>query len=355
MLLSLFVLASSRGLRTLHVDPTREGDCFDTPCSISTAAIVVRAGDTVIFSDTTIQPHSYPSDFSDLFIQLSLMNTTVLATNSIIDGSLLTGEMMWQITSHPVYTWTLFDKWTFKNFNKPIAKRQYTWSSGPYLFFRDCTFNNCAEDLFVMNGGTVFFENCAFINITGRVIKAVSEVRADFVDCSFTNCHSLFFHGSDASFVNCRFVEMDGKRGGAIYAAKTTLHVDHCTFANCNAHVNGGAIYIRDSAKIFESEIKNSCFINTNAKEDGNAIYIYLSHVNLEGNCYSNENDVSIFESEVNHSNYTINDKCIDCINKPPANVIPNDYTPVDTNKWYQFDDLKSETTIIIDEDDDEL
>ena len=50
-----------------------------------------------------------------------------------------------------------------------------------------------------------------------------------------------------------------------------------------------------------------------------------------------------------------IDDKCVDCLSKEPVKVIENDYTPTDTNKWFQFDDLKPGTIIDIDDDDDEM
>ncbi|OHT16539.1 polymorphic repeat outer membrane protein [Tritrichomonas foetus] len=350
----LLYFSLSRGPRIIHIDPNHDGDCFDKPCAMKTATLVVRAADTVIFPAVVIHPNSYPSEFSDLFIQLTLMNTTVLSKGTVVDGKLLAGEMLWQITSHPVYTWTVFENWTFRHFSKPIAKRQYTWSTGPFVIFKDCTFEDCDADLFTMSGGTIIFENCIFRNIkNGRIVKAVSEVRADFTDCSFENCNALFFHGSDASFVNCRFNNMNGQRGGAVYAAKSTIYVERCLFMNCNAEFNGGAIYIRDSPKNFECEVKNSCFINTHAGINGSAIYAYLSYVELSGNCYSKEDDVMNFAGEFVITNTTVDSKCIECMKMPPAEVIPNDYTPVDTNKWYQFDDLKSDTTIIIDDDDD--
>lgn len=283
---------------------------------------------------------------------MSLMNTTAMSHGTIIDGKLLSGDMLWQITSHGVFTWTLLDNFTFRNFAKPIAVRQYTWSAGPYIIFRNCVFEDSTADLFSLNGGTIIFENCAFRNLTGRPIKTVGEVTADFVDCTFDNCQALFFSGSDASFTNCRFLNMRGQRGGAIYAAKTTLFVGHCIFVNCQAQVNGGAIYIRESNERFESEVANSCFVRTHAGVNGSAIYSYLSHLSLNQNCFESELAVSELGSSLEISGTLYDDKCAECQMRIPTEYIPIDYTPVDTNKWYQFDNLEPGTTIVIDEDD---
>lgn len=355
----LFINVQSRGPRTIYINPNFDGDCFENPCTMKTATLIVRAADTVIFPATTIRPNSYPSEFSDLFIQLTLMNTTVISKGTVVDGTFLAGDMLFQITSHPVYTWTLFHNWTFRHFSKPIFTRQYTWSTGPFLIFRDCTFEDCQYDLFVMKGGTIFFENCRFKNISGRPIKAVAEFRVDFTDCIFESSQALFFHGSDASFVNCKFISSKGQRGGAIYAAKSTLFINRCIFTNCQAEANGGAIYIRDSIKTFETEIKDSCFINNHAELNGSDIYVYLSTIELSGqNCFTQSFEKSVFNlsSEISIQNKTdviIDDKCIECLSRKPAEVINNDYTPTDTNKWFQFDDLKPGTIIDIDDDDD--
>lgn len=359
----LFVLLTfihSRGPRTIHIDPNYDGDCFETPCAMKTATLIVRAADTVIFPPTVIRPNNYPSEFSDLFIQLTLMNTTVISKGTVVDGTYLAGDMLFQVTSHPVYTWTIFHNWTFRHFSKPIFTRQYTWSTGPFLIFRDCVFEDCQYDLFIMKGGTIFFENCQFKNISGRPIKAVSELRVDFTDCIFESTQALFFHGSDASFVNCKFSNIKGQRGGAIYTAKSTLFVNRCSFSNCLAEANGGAIYIRESSENFETEIQDSCFIHNHAKINGSDIYVYLSRIELSGeNCFTQsfEESVYSFSSEVsiqNNKSVIIDDKCFDCLKKKPAEVLENDYTPTDTNKWYQFDDLKPGTTIQLDEEEDE-
>jgi hypothetical protein len=341
-----------RDARTLYVDPTLDGDCFSSPCSIKTAALVVRVADTLIFSATSIRPGSYPSEFSDLFTQLTLMNTTVVSQGTVVDGRFLAGDMLWAVTSHAVYTWAVFHNWTFCHFSKPIASREFTWSSGPFVVFRNCRFENCDSDLFTLKGGTIIFENCFFKDLSGRVIKAISEVTATFLDCSFENCAGLFFSESAATFVNCRFLKMKGQRGGAIYASKSTLFIDHCIFVNCEASINGGAVLIRESLESYESEIRDSCFVNTTAAVNGSAVLSYLSYLKVSGTCFARSDSLANLTSVLDLNNNTYDLKCRSCLTQPPAEFVEYDFSPVDTNKWFQFDELKSSTTIIIEEDD---
>ncbi|KAH0789025.1 polymorphic repeat outer membrane protein [Histomonas meleagridis] len=316
-----------------------------------TATLIVRTADTLIFPSGTIHPTSYPSDFSDLFIQLSLMNTTVNGKGTIVDGTYLAGEMLWQITSQPTYTWCLFNDWVFTKFSKPIATRQFAWSTAPYIIFRDCTFLDSTTDLFIMKGGTLIFENCVFKNITGRAVKSISEFRSDFVDCIFENCNSLFFQSSSGTFTNCKFIGMHGQRGGAIYAIRSTISIINCHFINCIADVSGGALYIRDSPEKYESEVIDSCFINTKAEVNGSAIYVYESNLALSRNCFESESSVYAFGSNVSNEETKYDAKCNECLKKEPKKYIEIDYTPTDTNKWFQFDDLKSGTTIVVGDD----
>ena len=352
MLLQLCVICTARDpSRNLYVDPHGDGDCFGTPCSIQTAALVARCADVIHFPPAVIKPTSYPSDFSDLFLQMSLMNVTAVSDGTVIDGRYLSGEMLMQITSHEVFTWVVFDNFTFKHFTKPIATRQYTWSAGPYVMFRNCIFEDSDSDLFVVKGGTLIFENCIFRNVKGRPIKGIGEVTTDFTDCVFEECGSLFFSECGASFTNCRFKQMRGKRGGAIYAAKTTLNIERCMFVDCHAEFSGGAIYIRDAHERLESEIKDSCFVRTAADVNGSAVYCYCAYVELSGNCFASEKSIVNVSGSVEVTNSTYDATCRAWEAWGPAQPIPIDYTPTDTNKWYQFDDMRSGATIIIDDD----
>ena len=281
---------------------------------------------------------------------MSLMNVTAVSKGTVVDGTMLSGEMLVQVTSHADFTWTVFDNFTFRHFSKPIAVRRYAWSAGPYVVFRNCVFEDSSSDLFVMKGGTLIFENCVFRNVSGRPLKGLGEFVADFVDCLFDDCGSLFLSESGASFVNCRFRKMRGKRGGAIYASKSTLRVERCMFVDCHAEVSGGAIYLRDSREHLETEIRTSCFIRTTAAVNGSAIYIYQSHAVLCDNCFPSEDSLMHVNSTVQNDAPTYDSTCAACTTLPPAPYLPIDYTPTDTHKWYQLDDLKSGATIILDD-----
>jgi len=351
ILLTLGLAGARDPSRRLHVDPVLDGDCFNTPCSLRTATLTVRCADVLYFSGTVITPTSYPSEFSDIFLQMSLMNATAFGRGTVIDGRLLAGEMLWQITSHAVFTWVVIDNFTFRHFAKPIATRQYAWSAGSYVVFRGCVFEDSTADLFSVHGGTLLFENCVFRNVSGRAVKAVGQVAVDMVACAFENCAALFFAGSDAAFTNCRFTGMRGQRGGAVYAAKTTLLVDHCVFRDCAAAVNGGALYVRDSAGQFESEVRDSCFVGTRAAVNGSAIFTYASRLEGSGNCFADEESVACLAGTVNFTGSVHDRACSACLRREPAEGIEYGFEPVDTNRWYQLDDLKPGTEIVLDDD----
>ncbi|EAY18178.1 hypothetical protein TVAG_122440 [Trichomonas vaginalis G3] len=355
MFLNILLSGSfSRDPRTVFIDPRVEGDCFSSPCSISNAARVIRTADTVHFPENyKISLTSYPSEFSDLIVQLSLHNTTVHSHGTIVDGSNLAGSIGVELVSHPHYTWSVLIGWTFRNFSKPIFLRDQLWSYAPYMVFRDCTFEYCDDSIFKLAGGMFIFENCVFNHISEYPVRCEYQVHLEFVDCKFTNCKSLFIRKSDAIFTNCVFKDTFGDRGGAIYAEKSTLYVNHCFFIHTNASSNGGAIYIRDSIPKYESEITNSSFIETNAQGNGSAIFIYKSSVNLTNNCLPSKDSIHYQDSQDLSTNISYSN-CEDWLNTDNIEVISDDFTPVDTFKLWKLDDLKDGTTISI-EDEDEL
>ena len=155
------------------------------------------------------------------------------------------------------------------------------------MVFEDCTFESNTHDLFAATGGHWVFVNCIFRNIKGRVFKALSETCVEFEDCTFEETQATFGFGADLIFRNCIFTKTFGQRGGAIYAAKSTLYVENCKFISTNATFNGGAIYIRDSHEKYQSEITGCCFLNTFAKMNGTAIYSYMSDLHVSNNIFS--------------------------------------------------------------------
>jgi hypothetical protein len=183
-----------------------------------------------------------------------------------------------------------------------------------------------------MNGGTLIFENCVFRNINGRTLKAISDVHADFVDCTFERGAELFLGGSDASFTNCRFTRMRGRRGGAIHSMRLTLFVDHCVFTDCEAAVHVGVIYARESSAAFESEIRNSCFGANTAAANRSDIFVYQSHFEARESCFGDKGGVMNMAGDVVMENVTYEKQCLGCLKGLPANILENDYSPVDTN-----------------------
>ena len=355
MFFSFVFLGFSRSPRTIFVDPRVEGDCFSTPCSMKDAARVIRAADTVNFPDNyVIKPTSYPSEFSDLFVQVSLNNATVYSHNSVVDGSLLSGEYLTELMSHPEYTWTLMVGWTFRNFAKTIFVRTQTWSSSPSYVFRDCTFEDCSKTPFRVSGGTYIFENCVFKNIDEYVLRSQLETYVEFVDCKFENCRSIFLMHSDATFINCIFKNTTGDRGGSIYSHQSTLHVDHCFFINTRAKVNGGAIYIRDSNASYESEVVNSCFYETECGKNGTAIYSYSSALRVSDCSFTSRTPIYSFESAIQSSNNKEGNDCTECLQTNPVDYIPYDFTPVDTFKLTQLDDISGDVVIELSDDEDD-
>ena len=352
----LFFLSKSRKPRTLFVDPRLDGDCFSKSCSIKDAARVVRPADTLHFPDDfVLKPTTFPSEFSDFFVQVSLNNATVYAHGTVIDGLLFSGEHLADLMSHPEYCWCLMINWTFRHFSSPLFTRSQIWSQSPSYVFRDCIFEDCQSALFKISGGTFIFENCIFKNIDDYVFKAQTETHVEFVDCKFENTKSVFLLNSDATFINCIFRRTKGNRGGSIYSQKSTLHVEHCFFIDTYAMNHGGAIYIRDSPLEYESEIKDSCFYETKCGQNGTSIYSFSSQIKLSDNCFTSNDPIFSYLSTIDENNRELDSKCEKCFQTEPANVIQDDYTPVDTYKLTELDDLSGDTTIIIEDSEDDI
>jgi hypothetical protein len=69
----------SRDPRTLHVDPSLDGDCFTSHAQSKLPRFLSEL--------------PMPSNaFSDLFTQLTLMNATVFAQSTVVDGRFLVAD-----------------------------------------------------------------------------------------------------------------------------------------------------------------------------------------------------------------------------------------------------------------------
>jgi hypothetical protein len=249
----------------------------------------VRTADIIQFKDKVLYPSSYPSEFSDLLEGAVQNNITLVAMDSgtVIDGKLLTGGMLYYLENQRRFTWAKLKGFTFRHFDKLIGVRKNSWSTYPQLVFEGCTFEDSTHDLFSTTGGHWVFVNCVFRNISGRPFKALSETTVEFEDCTFENVQASFAFGADMIFRNCIFTRTEGQRGGAIYAAKSTLYVHGCKFIECQASVSGGAIYIRDSHEKYQSEVSDNCFWGCSAVSNGTSIYSYLSDLDVHGNVFS--------------------------------------------------------------------
>lgn len=344
-MISLFLFhIKCRDSTNLYASQQGTGDCFNTECSFNEAMLTLRCADVIHLKDKIVYPPSYPSEFSDLIENAAQSNVTLVARpeGTVIDGSFLTGGVMYYLENQKRFTWCKMVGFTFRNFHKLIMSRQHTWSVYPMMIFQDCTFEDSDTDLFSCSGGVWVFINCAFKNIKGKPFKALSETQVEFIDCHFENTSSIFGFGADLMFRNCIFKDTVGQRGGSVYASKSTLYVDKCKFINTRAQLYGGSIYIRDSREVYESEISNSCFLNTQAK-NGSAIYGYLSFLTVHDNVFSAQNDkqqtVFNFGEEIKMTNNKFGGDAEACIRAHEPLNEPDLYYPCDTYQNHQFDD----------------
>ncbi|KAH0790684.1 polymorphic repeat outer membrane protein [Histomonas meleagridis] len=318
------------------------GNCFDEECSYNEAMLTLRMADVIYVRDKIIYPTMYPSEFSDLIEGAVQNNVTLVAheDGTIIDGKMLNGGLMYYLENQRKFTWGKFKGFTFRDFSKLIMSREHSWSTYPQVVFEDCTFEDNSHDLFSTTGGHWVFVNCVFRNNSGRIFKALSETCVEFEDCTFETSQAAFAYGADIIFRNCIFSKTYGQRGGAIYAAKSTLYVYECKFIETKATANGGAIYIRDSHEKYQSEISKSCFLRTNADMNGTAIYAYLSDLTLNSNIFSGgEESFYAFSSDIHEADNKFNADAEDCIRKHKPMNEPDLYYPCDTYQRHDFDD----------------
>lgn len=154
----------------------------------------------------------------------------------------------------------------------------------------NCTFMNCHSNNW--GGGALTFDafysvlsDCDFINCrTNKGAGAVNWGGYENVmaNCSFEKCHSnngyggAFYSNSDWSgdciLANCSFVECSAnKEGGAIYWGCSRSVLANCSFEKClSKESTGGAIYCDTYST---DTIYNCSFKDCSAYEEGGAIY----------------------------------------------------------------------------------
>lgn len=341
LLFYFFIPIFSRDSTNLYTSMQGSGNCFDEECSFNEAMLTLRMADIIYVRDNIIYPTSYPSEFSDLIEGVVQNNVTLIANEegTIIDGKMLTGGVMYYLENQRKFTWGKIKGFTFRNFDKLIMGRQHSWSTYPQVVFENCIFENNQHDMFSTTGGHWVFINCIFRNNSGRIFKALSETCVEFEDCTFETSQAAFAYGADIIFRNCIFSRTYGKRGGAIYASKSTLYVKDCKFIETKASANGGAIYIRESHEKYQSEISNSCFLRTTAEMNGTAIYSYLSDLQVTDNVFDGGNESFYeFQSDIHESGNSFNANSDECIrNHQPMNE-PDLYYPCDTYQRHELD-----------------
>jgi hypothetical protein len=338
----LFALSCSRDSTFLYASQQGTGDCFDSSCSFNEASLRLRAADVIYIKDKQVYPPSYPSEFSDLIEGAVQNNVTLVAQDggTVIDGKMLTGGVMYYLENQRRFTWAKFKGFTFRHFEKLIMGRTRSWTTFPQIVFENCNFEDSTHDLFSTTGGHWVFVNCVFRNLTGRPFKALSETCVEFEDCTFENVQAVFGYGADLIFRNCIFLRTFGGRGGAIYAAKTTLYVRDCKFIETKATANGGAIYIRDSHEKYQSEISRSCFSGTKAAMNGTAVYAYLSDLNLNNNIFAGDEDsFYAFTCEVHDAGNKYKADAEACIRAHQPMNEEDLFSPCDTFQRHELDE----------------
>jgi hypothetical protein len=358
MIFTLLLFSVSRESTNLYTSTQGTGDCFNTECSFNEAMLTLRVADVVHIKDKIITPAAYPSEFSDLIEGAAHSNVTLVGIEggTVVEGSLLTGGLMYYLENQRRFSWAKFQGFIFRHFSKLLMSRQHSWSTYPQLVFQDCIFEDNSHDLFSTTGGHWIFINCVFRNNSGRIFKALSETTVEFIDCTIESSQAAFGFGADLIFRNCIFIKTFGQRGGAIHAAKSTLYVNKCKFIDTKASANGGAIYIRDSHEKYQSEISESCFLRTKAALNGTAIYSYLSYIDVKKNVFAEgEESFYAFTSEVNADGNVYNGDAEACLRNHQPLDEEDQFFPCDTYQRHEFDDAHGNIVMDFSNPDDPL
>ena len=154
----------------------------------------------------------------------------------------------------------------------------------------------------------VTFENCSFINNTGkygalyfdkadysyididgiRKTKSIPSINTTIVNCDFINntgveCGALHINGRDNRVVDCDFINNTGKNGGAIYISSNMNIVSDSRFNNNKAD-NGGSIYNAAT----NTTLAHNTISNSAASDKGGSIYNAGMNLTLTQNTISN-------------------------------------------------------------------
>ena len=164
-----------------------------------------------------------------------------------------------------------------------------------------------AAGVYAHSGTTTVLKNVLFSNnyaVDGSSVVSYGDISID--NCTFKNCEAAYNGGAIliqtskvATISNSTFVENDAGFGGAIYG--DTITITSCTFTS-NTAENGGAI--QGSSKI------NNCTFTSNTAKIGGAILGYgtINNCTFTSNV-ATENGGSIYGSpKINNSTFTLNE-----------------------------------------------
>ena len=132
---------------------------------------------------------------------------------------------------------------------------------------------------FYIGGNSVEIRNLNFVNCSDSFVKHNGDIRNN------AKGGAIHFYGVDGFVTNCSFVNCSANdNGGAIYF-ENEGDVRGCSFENCVA-LDGGAIYFG------QGDVYDCNFVNCSANDKGGAIYFsgkgYLYDCNFV-NCSANK------------------------------------------------------------------
>ena len=178
--------------------------------------------------------------------------------------------------------------------------------------------NGCAPDAETSPvswyGSYGTLENCSFIRCNSSQGGAVywSGYGGDVINCSFKGCcgddgGAVYWYGSYGELTGSDFDDCSAESGGAVYWMRDCGVLADCSFRNCsalNGYSCGGAVYL--SINAVSGVVTGCSFTECYASSDGGAIYWYaqdgtLTNSNFSG-CSALEQGGAVYWSKDNGS-----------------------------------------------------
>ena len=168
------------------------------------------------------------------------------------------------------------------------SKSTDEWGGAVFLSGVNCTIANTRFiDCYAYQGGAAnllsnSIINCTFINCSADYAGgAIVNGHASY--CSFINCSAVYGGAMQYGTANhCDFINCYAWYGGA---TSETHAFNDCTFTNCRAGEDGGAIGTESKDKY--SDVNNCTFINCHSGNEGGAIDCGYVTNSLFDNCTS--------------------------------------------------------------------